>query len=85
MDHRDEKIRMRAYEIREHQERTGSPDDHWFEAARELRAEAEPTETAQDRSVATVEEASPVEAVAVLEAAISIPAKSKRLRRSSKG
>jgi hypothetical protein len=39
MDNRDEKIRMKAHEIWERQERTGSPDDHWFEAERELRAE----------------------------------------------
>jgi hypothetical protein len=85
MDHRDEKIRMRAYEIWERQGRTGSPEDHWFEAERELRAEEEPTTTTQDRSEATVEEAPPVEAVEALEAASDSPAKRKRSPRSSKG
>ena len=56
MDNREEKIRVRAYEIWERQGRTGSPDDHWFEAGRELRAEEEPAETAQARSEAIVEE-----------------------------
>jgi hypothetical protein len=73
MDHRDEKIRMRAHEIWERQGRTGSPDDHWFEAEREFRAEEEPTETAQDRTEATVEEAPPVEAVVAFEAASDGP------------
>jgi hypothetical protein len=85
MDHRDEKIRMRAYEIWERQGRTGSPEDHWFEAERELRAEEEPTKTTQDRSEATVEEAPPVEAVEALEATSDSPAKRKRSPRSSKG
>ena len=84
MDHRDEKIRMRAYEIWERQGRSGSPDDHWFEAERELRVEAEPSETAQDRPEATVEQASPVAAVEALEAASNSPAKRKRSPRSSK-
>jgi Protein of unknown function (DUF2934) len=57
MDDRDEKIRIRAYAIWERQGRSGSPEDHWFEAERELRAEEEPPETAQDRPEATVEEA----------------------------
>jgi hypothetical protein len=83
MDNRDEKIRRRAYEIWERQGRTGSPDDHWFEAERELRAEAEPSETAQDRSEATVEEASPVAAVEAVEAASDSPSKRKRSPRSS--
>jgi hypothetical protein len=48
----------KAYEIWEPQGRTGSPDDHWFEAEREPRAEEEPTATARDRSEATVEAAS---------------------------
>jgi Protein of unknown function (DUF2934) len=85
MDNLDEKIRMRAYEIWERQGRSGSPDDHWFEAERELRAEEEPTVTAQDRSEATVEQASPVAAVQALEAASDSPAKRKRSPRSSKG
>ncbi len=85
MNNSDEKIRMRAYEIWERQGRSGSPDDHWFEAERELRAEEEPTETAQDRSEATVEEASPVAAVESVEAASDSPSKRKRSPRSSKG
>jgi hypothetical protein len=85
MDHRDEKIRMRAYEIWERQGCTGEPEDHWREAERELKAEEEPTETAQDRPEATVEGAPPVEAVGALEAASDSPAKSNRSPRSSKG
>ena len=85
MDHRDEKIRMRAYEIWERQGRTGHPEDHWFEAERELRAEDEPPGSAQDRSEATVEEAPPVAAVEAAEAASVSPARRKRSPRSSKG
>jgi hypothetical protein len=70
--------RRKAYEIGERQGRTGSPEDHWFEAERELRAEDQPTETAQDFSKATVEGAPPVEAVGALEAASDSPAKSNR-------
>ena len=84
MDNRDEKIRMRAHEIWERQGRTGNPEDHWFEAERELKAEEEPTETSQDRSEATVEKASPVDAVEALEAASDRPANSNRSPRSSK-
>jgi hypothetical protein len=83
MNNRDEKIRMRAYEIWERQGCSGSPEDHWFEAERELKAD-EPTETAQDRSAATVEEASPVKAVEALEAASDSHAKRKRSSRSLK-
>jgi Protein of unknown function (DUF2934) len=83
MNNRDEMIRMKAYEIWERQGRSGRPDDHWFEAERELKAE-EPTETAQDRSEATVEEASPVAAVEAVEAASDSLAKRKRSSRSSK-
>ncbi len=32
MDNREEKIRVRAYEIWEGQGRSGSPEDHWFPA-----------------------------------------------------
>jgi hypothetical protein len=84
-DNRNEKIRMKDYEIWERQGRSGSPDDHWFEAERELRAEEEPSETAQGRSEATVEGASPVSAVEAFEAASDSPAKRKRSPRSSKG
>jgi Protein of unknown function (DUF2934) len=84
MDNRDEKIRMKAYEIWERQGRSGSPDDHWFEAERELRAEEEPSETAHDRSEATVEQASPVAVVEAFAAASDSPAKRKRSPRSSK-
>ena len=85
MDNREEKIRMRAHEIWERQGRTGNPEDHWFEAERELRAEEEPTETSHDHSEATVEEASPVEAVEAFEAASDSPANSNRSPSSSKG
>jgi hypothetical protein len=33
MDDREEKIWVRAYEIWELQGRSGSPEDHWLEAA----------------------------------------------------
>lgn len=32
----DERIRQRAYEIWESEGRTGNPEDHWFQAEREL-------------------------------------------------
>jgi hypothetical protein len=69
MDNREEKIRARAYEIWERQGFTGDPADHWLEAEREIMAEEDTTGTSQDRSEATVEEASPVEAVEAREAA----------------
>ena len=84
MGDREDKIRVRAYEIWERQGRTGDPEDHWFEAERELRAEEASTEPSRDRSEATVEEASPVEAVEALETASYTLAKSKGPARSSK-
>jgi hypothetical protein len=81
MDNREEKIRVRAYEIWERQGRTGSPDDHWFGAERELKDNKELTETSQDRSEATIEQASPIEA---LDANTDSSAKGKRSLRSSK-
>jgi hypothetical protein len=69
MDNRDEKIRVRAYEIWERQGRTGDPEDHWHEAESELKAEEQTTEMSQDRPEATVEEAPPVKAVEAREAA----------------
>jgi hypothetical protein len=68
MDNREEKIRTKAYEIWERQGFTGDPEDHWLEAEREIMAE-DTTGTSQERSEATVEEASPVEAVEAREAA----------------
>jgi hypothetical protein len=82
MDSREERIRVRAYEIWERQGCTGSPDDHWFGAERELKDNEELTETSQDRSEATVEQASPVEA---LDPNTDSSAKGKRPPRSSKG
>jgi hypothetical protein len=81
MDNREEKIRVRAYEIWERQGRTGSPDDHWFGAERDLKDNKELTETSQDRSEATIEQASPIEA---LDANTDSSAKGKRSPRSSK-
>jgi hypothetical protein len=81
MDNREEKIRVRAYEIWERQGRTGSPDDHWFGAERDLKDNKELTETSQDRSEATIEQASPIEA---LDANTDSSAKGKRSLRSSK-
>jgi hypothetical protein len=42
MDDREEKIRVRAYEIWERQGRSGDPEDHWLEAEGELEAEETP-------------------------------------------
>ena len=81
MDSREERIRARAYEIWERQGRTGSPDDHWFGAERELKDNEELIETSQDRSEATVEEAPPIEA---FDATDDSSAKSERSPRSSK-
>ncbi len=85
MDNREDKIRVRAYEIWERQSFMGDPEDHWFEAEREIMAEEGSTDTSQGRSEATVEEAPPVEAVEALEAATNSPAKGKRPLGSSEG
>ena len=85
MDHREERIRTRAYEIWERQGRSGNPEDHWLEAERALKAEDGSSEAASDRSDATVEEAPPVAAVEALEAASEAPAKTRRPRRPTKG
>jgi hypothetical protein len=55
----DERIRQRAYEIWESEGRTGSPEEHWFRAQRELdqqgqeRSDAPPAAAAQAGSAAT--------------------------------
>jgi hypothetical protein len=64
---------LRAYEIWERQGRTGNPFDHWHEAERELKAE-KMAGTSQDRSEATVEKATPAEAVEAAQAATPGPA-----------
>ncbi len=81
MDSREDKIRVKAYDLWERQGRTGDPQDHWLEAERGVRAEEDARTASQDRSEATVEDASPVEAIEALEAASD--EKPKR-RRSSK-
>jgi hypothetical protein len=68
MDDWEEKVQTRAYHIWERQGRTGNPFDHWHEAEQELKAE-ETAGTSQDRPGATVEEATPVEAVKAEQAA----------------
>ena len=68
MDDWEEKVRVRAYHIWERRGRTGNPFDHWHEAEQELKAE-ETTGTSQDHPEATVEEATPVEAVKAEQAA----------------
>ena len=83
MDSREEKIRARAYEIWEREGRSGNPEDHWLEAERALQAEQHQAASSGDRPAATVEEASPVQAVEALEAATEAPPK--RRRSSSKG
>ena len=59
----DERIWQRAYEIWENEGRTGNPEDHWFRAERELE------EQDQERSDATVENASPAAAAEASSAA----------------
>ena len=85
MDNRHEKIRIKAYEVWERQGRTGDPEDHWYQAERELKAEETSTDTSQGRSEATVEEAPPVKAVQALEKTTGSPAPSKGSRPQSKG
>ncbi|HZH51046.1 MAG TPA: DUF2934 domain-containing protein [Microvirga sp.] len=77
MDDREERIRMRAYEIWERQGRTGDPQDHWLEAEREIEAQ-DPQASSADRPEATVQEASPVEAVEAQEAAGNGAARGRR-------
>jgi hypothetical protein len=72
----EEKVRTRAYQIWERQGRTGNPFDHWHEAERELKAE-ETAGTSLDRPEATVEEATPVEAVKAEQAATPASADNK--------
>lgn len=52
----EERIRQRAYEIWEREGRSGDPQDHWHRAEREL------SETTQEISEATVENAPPAAA-----------------------
>ena len=59
----DEKIRQRAYESWESEGRTGSPEDHWFRAQREL------DDQGQEHSDATVEDAPPAAAAEASSAA----------------
>jgi Protein of unknown function (DUF2934) len=76
MDDWEEKVRLRAYHIWERQGRTGNPYDHWHEAEQELRAE-EAAPKAEDRSQATTQEATPVEAVEAAQAATPDPTDNK--------
>jgi hypothetical protein len=82
MGSREDKIRVRAYEIWERQGRTGDPQDHWLEAERDLTVGEDARAASEDRPEATVEDASPVEAVEALEAATE--GATKRRRPSSK-
>jgi hypothetical protein len=84
MDDREEKIRVRAYEMWERQGRTGAPEDHWLEAERELKAE-EPTNITSDRTEAAVEKAPPAAAAETLEAASDDAATGKQLPEMSQG
>lgn len=83
MDSREDKIRVRAYDLWERQGRSGDPQDHWLEAERGVKAEEDARAASQDRPEATVEDASPVEAVEALEA--TSDEKPKRPRAASKG
>jgi Protein of unknown function (DUF2934) len=67
----EDKVRARAYEIWERQGGTGSPEDHWHQAERELKNEGLLTDARQGRSdppEATVQDTPPVEAVKAVEA-----------------
>jgi hypothetical protein len=61
---REDRIRRRAYELWQQAGQSGTPEDHWLRAERELKAAA-------DRPEATVEDAGPAEAVAAVEAITS--------------
>ncbi|WP_074078304.1 DUF2934 domain-containing protein [Microvirga massiliensis] len=63
MDEDLEAIRLRAYEIWESEGRTGNPTEHWLRAQQELR------QGARTRSEATVQEATPADAVRAAETA----------------
>jgi hypothetical protein len=52
----NQRIQERAYEIWEREGRSGSPEDHWFRAEQELR------QGPDDRSEATVQDATPADA-----------------------
>jgi len=82
MDNRNEMIRVRAYEIWEHQGNRGTLEDHWLEAERELTALEKKQGAPQDPFEATVEQASPVE---VLDPNIDSSEKNTRPPESSKG
>jgi hypothetical protein len=64
----EDMIRQRAYELWESGGRTGDPQDHWYRAEREL------NETTQERSEATVENASPAAAAEAMGAVSAQPA-----------
>jgi len=63
MDDREEKIRVRAYQIWERQGCSGSPEDHWLEAELELKDGEGQQRAPWDSFEATVEQALPVEAL----------------------
>jgi hypothetical protein len=52
MDDREERIRIKAYEIWERQGRTGDPEDHWYEAEREIASDEGPADGSLDHSEA---------------------------------
>ena len=61
---REQRIRKRAYEIWEEEGRTGSPDDHWLRAERELR------EALPDSGGIAVEDTLPTDEAAAADSAI---------------
>jgi Protein of unknown function (DUF2934) len=61
---REDRIRRRAYELWQQAGQSGTPEDHWLRAERELK-------DAADRPEATIEDAGPAEAVAAVEAITS--------------
>jgi Protein of unknown function (DUF2934) len=69
MDTLEDRIRRRAYELWEQDGRTGDPEDHWFEAERELTAEP------QGEAKAPLQEAPPAETVQADQAVGSGPGK----------
>ena len=61
---REQKIRLRAYEIWEREGRSGNPEDHWLRAEREL------TENLPESGGIAVEDTLPDDAAAAADSAI---------------
>ncbi len=78
MDHLEDKIRARAYEIWERDGRVGNPEDHWLEAEREVRAQTVEGQSSEELPEATVEDAPPAAAAAAADAVETGATKSRK-------